>query len=127
MELRKSRSRRQRAPARRWPRSTASLDEQRFELHRLAQRLTLPSLAQVIRLLESDKVCSLTNDQIRAIGEYGSIEIDGQRFFDQAFCSGKEAAGSLGFALSMGRELVLEDLRRLRAALVGSDGKLEIA
>jgi hypothetical protein len=89
------------------------------ELLRLERGLTVPSLSEAIRLLESEKFHRLTSAQIRAIAQYQSIEIAGERFFDKAFSTGKEAAGSLGYAQQLGREAVLEDLRRLRATAVG--------
>ena len=97
------------------------VDQLRGQLHELARNLTHASLRQVIRLLESEKFPQLTCDQIRTIGEYGAIEIEGERFFDRAFSSGKEAAGSLGFARFIGRDLVLEDLERLRASMSGPE------
>ena len=92
-------------------------DELRSELHELARGLTLGSLAHLIRLLESGKFAELTSDQIRTVGEYRSIEVGGEPFFDEPFSTGKEAAGSLGFARTLGSEQVLEDLRRLNATL----------
>lgn len=74
-------------------------------------------MRQLIRLLRSDKFHELTPDHIRTVGEYRSIELDGEPFFDRAFSSGKEAAGSLGFAKLMGRSIVLDDLIRLGLAL----------
>jgi hypothetical protein len=100
------------------------VDQLRSQLHELARNLTETSLAQVIRLLESEKFSQLTCEQIRTVGEYGAIEIGGERFFDCAFSSGKEAAGSLGFARFIGRDLVLDDLARLRASLAGPEAGL---
>lgn len=90
------------------------------ELLQLEKGLTLPSLSEAIRLLESEKFDQLTSEQIRAVAEYRAIEIVGEPFFDKAFSTGKEAAGSLGFAQQLGREAVLEDLRRIRAAALGA-------
>ena len=42
-------------------------------------------------------------------------------FFDEPFSTGKEAAGSLGFARTLGSEQVLEDLRRLNATVTARD------
>jgi hypothetical protein len=92
------------------------------ELLRLQKALTVASLSEAIRLLESEKFHRLTSAQIRAIAQYQAIEIAGERFFDKAFSTGKEAAGSLGYAQQLGREAVLEDLRRLRAAALGHSG-----
>jgi hypothetical protein len=89
------------------------------ELQRHERRFTLPALEEAIRLLCSEKFRELTGEQIRAVGEYRSIEIGDQVFFEKAFSPGKEAAASLGFARHLGRRPVLEDLLRLRATLDG--------
>ena len=87
------------------------------ELRRHERRLTLPALEEAIRLLRSERFRELTSEQIRAVGEYRSIEIGDESFFDKAFSPGKEAAASLGYARCLGRRPVLEDLLRLRATL----------
>jgi hypothetical protein len=87
------------------------------ELRRHEQRLTLASLEEAIRLLRSEKFDALTDEQLRAVAEYGSIEIGDEAFFERAFSAGKEAAASLGYALHQGRHAVLEDLLRLQATL----------
>ena len=87
------------------------------ELWRHERRFTLPALEEAIRLLRSDKFGELTSEQIHAVGEYRSIEIGDESFFDKAFTPGKEAAASLGYARCVGRRLILEDLQRLRATL----------
>jgi hypothetical protein len=97
------------------------VEQVRSQLHELARNLTRASLGQVIRLLESEKFAELTCEQIRTVGEYGAIEIGGERFFDRAFSSGKEAAGSLGFARFLGADLVREDLQRLRDSMLGRE------
>jgi hypothetical protein len=45
------------------------------------------------------------------------VEPDDDVFFERAFTPGKEAAATLAFARYLGREIVLGDLHRLRAAL----------
>ena len=86
-------------------------------LWRHERRFTLPALEEAIRLLRSERFRELTSEQIRAVGEYRSIEIGDESFFDKAFTPGKEAAASLGYARRVGRRPVLEDLLRLRATL----------
>lgn len=90
------------------------------ELHSLQGRLTLSSIAEAIRLLESDKFQRLTDRDVRDVANYRAIEIDDETFFHKAFSAGKEAAASLAFAVTLGRNVVLEDLQRLRVAATGS-------
>lgn len=89
------------------------------DLHALQRRLTGPSIAEAIRLLESDKFARLTNGQIRNIAEYRPIAIEDEWFFKKAFSTGKEVAASLAYAKEVGREIVLEDLLQLRATASG--------
>jgi len=90
------------------------------ELHELERRLTIPSIAEAIRLMKSAKFQQLTSEQITSIANYQAIKIEDEWFFDKAFSTGKEAAASLAYAQYIGREVVLEDLMRLRAAASGS-------
>ena len=87
------------------------------ELHRFEGDTLPPALCEAIRLLESDKFEHLTDAHVLAVANYRAIELEDEPFFERAFTPGKEAAASLGFARLLGRELVLDDLRRLRAAL----------
>jgi len=89
------------------------------ELHSLQGRLTLASITEAIRLLESEKFSRLTDRDVRDVANYRSIEIDDEPFFDKAFSAGKEAAASLAFAVTLGRNVVLEDLQRLQATATG--------
>jgi len=95
--------------------STALLDE----LHALQPQLTLPSISEAIRLLESDKFARVTDQDVKAIANYRSVEIDDETFFQKAFSPGKEIAASLSFATYLGKSVVLEDLRRLLATATG--------
>lgn len=92
-------------------------DDALSQLHGLARTASLPSLCEAIRLLESDHFRELSYAQIQEVASYRAIELGDERFFHKAFTSGKEAAASLAFARSIGREVVLEDLQRLRASL----------
>jgi hypothetical protein len=92
------------------------------DLHQLQRRITVRSLTEVIRFLESEKFDELTSVHIRAIAEYQAIQIGEEWFFDKAFTTGKEVAASLGFAKHVGREVVLEDMTRLRATVLGPSG-----
>ncbi len=96
------------------------IDRMLAELHELERRLTIASIAEAIRLLKSEKFHQLTSEQIRSIGNYQPIRIEDEWFFDKAFSTGKEVAASLAYAGYVGREVVLEDLVRLRAAASGS-------
>ena len=89
------------------------------ELRSMERRLTLPSLAEAIRLLESDRFPELTEEQIRAIAEYQAIELGSDSYFEKAFTPGKEAAASLGLARLLGRQVVLDDLQKLLASARG--------
>lgn len=93
------------------------------ELRAMERGFTLPSLAEAIRLLESDRFPELTEEQIRSVAEYQAIELGSDCYFEKAFTPGKEAAASLGFARLLGREVVLEDLHRLLASARGSRAK----
>jgi hypothetical protein len=88
-----------------------------LELHRFEGAALPPALCEAIRLLESDKFEHLTDGDIVAVANYRAIELADEPFFERAFTPGKEAAASLGFARLLGRDVVLDDLRRLRAAL----------
>ena len=77
------------------------------------------SLEEAIRLIESDKVEKLTGQHIHCIAEYDAITIDGESFFDKAFTSGKVVAACLAFAMEIGWCEALDDLMRLRVAVLG--------
>jgi hypothetical protein len=87
------------------------------ELRRFESDVLPPALCEAIRLLESDKFECLTDSDILAVANYRAIELGDEPFFERAFTPGKEAAASLGFARLLGRDVVLEDLRRLRQTL----------
>ncbi len=83
------------------------------DLHQLHGDALPPALCEAIRLLESDKFERLILD----VANYRAIELEEEPFFERAFTPGKQAAASLGFARLLGRDVVLDDLRRLRASL----------
>jgi hypothetical protein len=87
------------------------------ELHLHESRAFPAALCEAIRLLESERFGQLTDADIREVANYRTITLDGAEFFARAFTPGKEAAASLGLARLLGRERVLDDLLRLRAAL----------
>jgi hypothetical protein len=87
------------------------------ELHRFEAGALPPALCEAIRLLESERFAELTDAHILAVSNYQAISLGDAVFFERAFTPGKEAAASLGYARLLGRERVLDDLRRLRAAL----------
>jgi hypothetical protein len=87
------------------------------ELHLHEARAFPAALCESIRLLESERFAELTDADIRAVADYRAIALGDAVFFERAFTPGKEAAASLGYARLLGRERVLYDLRRLRAAL----------
>ena len=91
------------------------------ELHKFERKLTVASLSEAIRLLESDRFEDLTAAQIREVGEYRSIQLGEERFFEKAWSRGKEVAAALGFAQHLGPEAVRKDLLSLRASLLGAD------
>jgi hypothetical protein len=87
------------------------------ELHALEWSALAPALCETLRLLESDKFERLGDAHLQDIANYRAVELDDDVFFERAFTSGKEAAATLAFARHLGREIVLGDLHRLRAAL----------
>jgi hypothetical protein len=86
-------------------------------LHQLERRLCVAAVEELIRLIASPHFPALRPWQIRGIGEYDWIEIEGERFFERAYSRGKEAASALALARAIGPEPVLDDLRRLHAGL----------
>jgi hypothetical protein len=90
------------------------------ELHQLERALTVASLSEAIRLLESDRFEELTDAQIREVAEYRPIRLGGERFFEKAWTRGKEVAAALGFARQLGPEAVRKDLLGLQASLSGA-------
>ena len=91
------------------------------ELHKFERALTVASLSEAIRLLESDRFEELTAAQIREVGEYRPIQLGEERFFEKAWSRGKEVAAALGLAQQLGREAVRKDLVGLRSSLQGAD------
>jgi hypothetical protein len=89
------------------------------ELHGIERHLNLPSVEELIRLLRSDRFERITDAHVRAVGEYGAIELDGESFFARAFSAGKEVAASLALARELGVRQVLADLQALRASMLG--------
>jgi hypothetical protein len=64
-------------------------------------------------------VKKLTGQHIHCIAEYDAITIDGERFFDKAFSSGKEVAACLAFAMEIGWLEALDDMMRFRVTVLG--------
>ena len=91
------------------------------ELHKFERLLSVASLSEAIRLLESERFEELTAAQIREVGEYRPIELGEERFFEKAWSRGKEVAAALGLAQQLGREAVWKDLVGLRSSLLGAD------
>jgi len=89
------------------------------ELHGIERSLNQRSVDELIRLLQSDRFERVTNEQIRTVGEYGAIEVEGESFFERAFSTGKEVASSLALARLLGVRRVLSDLEALRASMTG--------
>ena len=90
------------------------------ELHIIERDLNLPSVDELIRLLESEHFEALTHAQVRAVGEYGAIELGEELYFARAFSTGKEVAASLALAQRLGASSVLGDLVALRASMLGT-------
>jgi len=86
----------------------------REQLHGFQSLLTEEALAEALRLLESPRFEALTEQHVREVGEYRPIEIQGERFFERAWSRSKEAAATLGFALLLGADVVIEGLRQLQ-------------
>jgi hypothetical protein len=79
--------------------------------------MTVASLSEAIRLLESDCFDDLTAEQIWEVGEYRPIQLGDRCFFEKAWSRGKEVAAALGLAQHLGPEAVREDLVRLLETL----------
>jgi hypothetical protein len=90
-------------------------------LHDAELQLTRAGVEELIRLVRSSHFNVVTPQQIRSVGEYETIEIEGERYFERAFSPGKVASSSLALARMIGREEVLEDLLQLRDALAAPD------
>ena len=86
-------------------------------LHQLEKVAIASSLGEAVRLLESTRYHELTDAHIHEVANYRAIELGDELFFERAFSSGKEAASALALARELGREVVLEDLRRLASTL----------
>jgi hypothetical protein len=95
------------------------------ELHMWERRLVLRSLNEAIRLIESGKAEKLTREHLHHVAEYHAIKIDGEWFFDKAFTSGKEVAVCLAVAMDIGWREALDDMLRLRLAVLGSGADAE--
>ena len=94
----------------------------RADLRRLQPGLTEAALAEALRVLQSPCFEELTEQHVREVSEYRSIEIAGERFFEQAWSRSKEAGATLGFARLLGADDVRADLVRLGAAIRGPTG-----
>ena len=79
--------------------------------------MNLPALRESIRLIGSTCFEQLTPSHIHEVANYRTIEVGDEVFFEKAFTPGKEAAVSLSIARCLGPDLVLDDLRRLHAAV----------
>jgi hypothetical protein len=90
-------------------------------LHAAELQLTPAAVEELIRLVRSSHFHSITPQQIRHVGEYGTIEIEGERYFERSFSPGKEASSSLALARMLGPDEVLEDLLDLRDSLIEPD------
>jgi hypothetical protein len=93
-------------------------------LHDMELQLTQAAVEELIRLLCSSHFHRVTPRQVRSVGEYKTIEIEGERYFERAFSPGKEASSSLALARMIGRDDILEDLIDLRDSLVEPAKKL---
>ena len=104
-----------RIAARKEPTLTDELRQQlRDQLRSFQGLMTEASLAEALRLLESPHAPELTEQHVREVAEYRPIELSGERFFERAWSRGKESAATLGFALLLGTDCVLRDLRLLQ-------------
>ncbi len=90
-------------------------------LHELEKRLSLAAVEELIRLISSPDFFALTPRQVRSVGDYDCIEIEGARYFERAFSPGKEAASALVLAQLIGPSPVLDDLRRLHASAAAAN------
>ena len=87
-------------------------------LHEMELHLRPAAVEELIRLLRSSHFNFLTQQHIRSVAQYQTIEIEGERYFERAFSPGKETSSSLALAQMIGRDESLEDLLDLHASLL---------
>jgi len=90
-------------------------EETMKELLKHEGELWLPALDELIRLLSSKKFYLLSEEQIWEIGEYRPIKIEGKLFFERPCSRGKPVATLLMLAKKIGKEVVGEDLKKLKS------------
>jgi hypothetical protein len=76
-----------------------------------------PGLDELIRFLSSDKFNELSEKHLDALRRSEPVIIGDQVFFRNPFSRGSDVAGILYLAQELGKEIVLEDLRRLKRLL----------
>jgi len=81
------------------------------------------SVNEAVRLIESGKFNSVNRDNFTEIGNYHPIEINGEKFFDKAFSTGKEVALILRFAEQNNEKYVLKELKDAQKFLEDSKKK----
>jgi len=72
--------------------------------------LRKPAVYELIRITSSEIFNFMNQDHISAVGEYRSISIMGEAFFEKPFSTGKDAATVLRLAWSMGPKFVCQEL-----------------
>lgn len=92
----------------------------REELWNFQRVLSEASVSEALRLLESPHFDDLTEQHVREVSEYRSIELSGERFFEAAWSRSKEAGAMLGLARLLGGDFVRSDLASLRASVRGA-------
>ena len=84
------------------------------KLDLLLIQLETPSISEAIRFIESDKFALVTEEDFTEIGNYHTVNIDGELFFDKAFSRGKEIVKFLRAAKEGQVELVLKKLKSIQ-------------
>ena len=87
-------------------------------LHEMELQLRPAAIEELIRLLRSSHFYLLTREHIRSIGDYQTIEIQGECYFERSFSPGKETSSSLDLSRMLGRDAALADLLDLRANII---------
>ncbi len=86
---------------------------------RILDELRYPvAVAELIRFLESGKLSQITEDHRTAIGNYRSIELDGETFFGN-MKNGKGVSSVLYLAQQYGAEPLIAELKDIQRLLAG--------
>ena len=81
--------------------------------------LRKPALLELMRVTSSERFKFMTHDDIFEVGEYRSISIMEEVFFEASWSTGKDVATVLRLAWSLGQEVVRKELYLFSAEWAG--------